>query len=88
MLRIAHERWGQSIEDLRDLATKAPHVRTRARFMALYEIAVGTQNATTWAASSGKHFQTVISWVHRYNEGGPESVAYRHTGGWPVPFSP
>ena len=88
MLRIEHDRWGQSIDDLRELATKAPHVRTRERYMAFYEIACGRLNATTWAIASGKHFQTVMSWVHRYNDGGPEAVAYRHTGGWPVPFSP
>ncbi|MFI5298707.1 MAG: helix-turn-helix domain-containing protein [Polyangiales bacterium] len=70
------------------MATKAPHARTRERFMAFYEIACGHLNATTWATASGKHFQTVMSWVHRYNERGPEAVAYRHTGGWPTPFSP
>ncbi len=56
--------------------------------MALYEIARGNENATTWALSAGKHWQTVMDWVHRYNDGGPAAVAYRHTGGWPVPISP
>jgi hypothetical protein len=88
MLRIAYEKWGQSIEDLRDAATRATNARTRERFMALYEIARGTENATTWAASAGWHHQSVMSWIHRYNDGGPDALAYRHTGGWPVPLSP
>jgi hypothetical protein len=29
-------RWGQTPEDLRRLATGAPHPRTRERFLALY----------------------------------------------------
>jgi hypothetical protein len=88
MLRIEHDKWGQSVEDLRGVAMGAGHARTRERFMALFEIARGTENATTWAASAGKHFQTVMSWVHAYNERGPDALVYRHTGGWPAPFSP
>ena len=38
MLFIDHARWGQTPEDLRRLATSAPHRRTRERFLALYEI--------------------------------------------------
>jgi uncharacterized membrane protein len=88
MLRIEHERWGQAVEDLRAAAIGASNRRTCERFMALYEIALGTENATTWASSAGRHFQTVMAWVHAYNERGPAGVEFRHTGGWPVPFSP
>src|SRR5215211_4037189 len=38
MLRVDHARWGQTAEDLRRLATSAPHLRTRERFLALYEV--------------------------------------------------
>jgi len=38
MLHIDTARWGQTPEDLRRLATRAPHRCTRERFLALYEI--------------------------------------------------
>ena len=41
MLRVNHERWGQTGEDLRDLALSAGHARSRERFLALHEIARG-----------------------------------------------
>ena len=88
MLRVDHEKWGQSVDDLREAAMGAEHRRNGERFMALYEIARGTENATTWAAAAGRHFQSVMSWVHRYNDGGPDAVLYRHSGGWAPPFSP
>ena len=83
MLRIEHEKWGQSLPDLHDRAVKAPHARTRERFMALYEIARRGTNATIWAAEVGRHFQSVQSWIHAYNEHGPDALTFRHTGGWP-----
>ena len=82
MLRVEHEKWGQSLLDLYDRAMKAPHARTRERFMALHEIAGQRANATGWAAEIGRHFQSVHSWIHAYNEGGPDALTFRHTGGW------
>jgi hypothetical protein len=38
MLRVDHARWGQTPEELRQLATSAGHQRTRERFLALYEL--------------------------------------------------
>jgi hypothetical protein len=86
MLRVDHARWGQTPEDLRRLATSAPHQRTRERFLALYEI---TQEscASRVAARTGRHPQTVMEWLHLYNGRGPEALAYRRTGGRP-PFAP
>jgi Homeodomain-like domain len=86
VLRVDHERWGQTGEDLRDLALKAPHARSRERFLALHEIARGSC-ASAVAERTGRHPQTVMGWLHRYNEGGPEAVRYRRTGGRP-PFAP
>ena len=85
MLRVDHARWGQTPEDLRRLATSAAHRRTRERFLALYEI---TQAgcATQVAERTGRHPQTVMEWLHLYNERGPEALAYRRTGGRP-PFA-
>lgn len=82
MLRVEHEKWDQSVSNLYDHAVNAPHARTRERFMALYEIANQKTNATLWAAEIGRHFQSVQSWVHAYNEHGPEALSFRHTGGW------
>lgn len=86
MLRVEHERWGQTEADLRDLALSAPHARSRERFLAPHEIARGG-GATEVAGRTGRHPQTVMGWVHGYNEGGPEAVLYRRTGGRP-PFAP
>ena len=86
MLRVDHERWGQTDGDLRDLALSARHARSRERFLALHEIARGGC-ASEVAKHTGRDPQTVMGWLHRYNEGGPEAVRYRRTGGRP-PFAP
>ena len=82
VLRVDHERWGQTEEDLRALALSAGHARSRERFLALHEIARGGC-ASAVAERTGRHPQTVMGWLHRYNEGGPEVVRYRRTGGRP-----
>lgn len=86
MLSVDHARWGQTQEDLRQLATSAAHQRTRERFLALYEI-TQARCATRVAVRTGRHPQTVMGWLHLYNERGPEALAYRRTGGRP-PFVP
>jgi hypothetical protein len=80
MLSVEYARWGQTPEDLRQLATSAPHPRTRERFWALYEIAEESC-ATRVASRTRRHPQTVMEWVHLYNTRGPEALAYRRTGG-------
>jgi hypothetical protein len=85
VLRVDHARWGQTPEDLRQFATNAAHQRTRERFLALYEI-TQARCATQVAARTGRHPQTVMGWLHRYNERGPAALAYRRTGGRP-PFA-
>jgi hypothetical protein len=80
MLRVDYTRWGQTPEDLRELATSAPHPRTRERFLALYEITADSC-ATRVAPRTRRHPQTVMEWVHVYNTQGPEALAYRRTGG-------
>ena len=81
MVRVEMNRWGQTLDDLRRLALQAPHRRTRERFLALAQIADGTDNATTWAARYGRQDETVMKWVHTYNEQGPDALTYRRTGG-------
>jgi hypothetical protein len=80
MLHVASVRWGQTPEDLRQWATAAPHPRTRERFLALYEITRGSC-PTRVAARTRRHPQTVMDWVHTYNDHGPEALVYRRTGG-------
>lgn len=75
MLRVDHARWGQIPDDLRQLATSAAHQRTRGCFLALYEIAQAGY-ATQVAARTRRHSQTVMEWLHLYNEHGP--------GRWPI----
>ena len=79
MLRVEFARWDQTPADLRELAMSASHLRTRERFLALYEI---TQEscATRIAERTHRHPQTVMEWLHLYNTRGPEALAYQRTG--------
>ena len=80
MLRVDYARWGQTPDDLRYLALSAPHARTRERALVLFEI-TQARCATRLAERTGRHPQTVMSWVHTYNARGPEALAFRRTGG-------
>jgi hypothetical protein len=81
MVRVEVTKWGQTLEDLRRASVESPHRRSRERFQALYLIASGRFNATTCAAHIGRQDETVLGWIHRYNEHGPEALTYRRTGG-------
>ena len=81
MIRVDMDKWGQTQEDLRMASLGAPHRRSRERFQALYLIASGRFNATSCAAHIGRDDETVLGWVHRYNERGPDALAYRRSGG-------
>jgi Homeodomain-like domain len=85
VLHVDHQRWGQTVADLRDLALSAPHPRSRERFLALHEIADGSC-ATTVGERTGRRAQTVMGWLHAYNEHGPAALTYQRTGGRP-PFA-
>jgi hypothetical protein len=74
------------VADLRHLALTAAHPRSRERFLALHEIAQGSC-ATAVAERTGRRAQTVMGWLHAYNEHGPEALTYQRTGGRP-PFVP
>jgi hypothetical protein len=85
MQRVDYERWGQTPADLRHFALTATHPRTRERLLALHDIIQGAC-ATQIAERTGRRAQTVMDWLHRYNEHGPEALSYRRTGGRP-PFA-
>jgi hypothetical protein len=84
VLRVDHDRWGQTQTDLREMALNAAHARSRERFLALHDIAEGAC-ATQVAARTGRHPQTVMGWLHAYNEHGPTALPYQRSGGRP-PF--
>ena len=90
MLKVDYLPWNQSVEQLRELSLTAEHPRTRERFMALYEICLG-KSATRVGRDTQRNPQTIMDWVHRYNQSGPDALTYRHTGGHlplylPMPF--
>ena len=87
MIRPDLTKWNQTLDDLRRLATESSHPRTRERFLAVYMIASGQTNATQWAQEIGRENESVMNWMHLYNERGPEALAYRRTGG-SVPLLP
>jgi transposase len=67
------------------MASNVAHTRTRERMLALHDIAQGAC-ATQVAEPTGRRPQTVMDWLHSYNEHGPEALSYRRTGGRP-PFA-
>src|SRR4051794_18826462 len=81
MVRVEIDKWGQTLEDLRLASVQAAHRRSRERFQALDLIAAGQFKATTCAAHIGRHDETVLGWVRRYNEHGPDALTCRRTGG-------
>jgi hypothetical protein len=85
VLRVDHNRWGQTVADLRQLALSAAHPRSRERFLALHDIAQGS-SATAVAERTGRRPQSVMGWLPAYNEHGPEALVYQRTGGRP-PFA-
>ena len=88
MIRPDTQKWGQTNDDLRRLATEAPPPRTRERFLALFVIAAGQSNATLWATRIGRCDECVLAWVHAYNGRGPDAMTYRRTGGRAPLFCP
>jgi transposase len=82
VLRVDHQRWGQTVADLRHLALSAAHPRRRERVLALHEIAAGGC-ATAVGERTGRRAQSVMGWLHAYNEHRPEALTYQRTGGRP-----
>lgn len=81
MVRPDLTKWDQTLGDLLHGSLHAGHARTRVRYLALYLIASGETNATQWAERTGRSDETVMLWIHNYNEHGPASLIYRRTGG-------
>lgn len=82
MLKINTAKWGVNPEDIRQSAVCENHPRTRERLMALYEITQG-KSATQVARNTNRNPQTIMSWVHLYNNLGLQALKFKHTGGHP-----
>jgi hypothetical protein len=80
MLLVDVERWGQTIDDLRDAAYRADHART---VPGAVRDRTGT-NATQVALLTGRCDESVMAWVHAYNERGPGALFFQRTGGRPL----
>ena len=85
MLKVLHDKWNQSPEDLYQLGLSEPHHRTRERFMALYRV-TGGESSTQVASGINRAAHTVWKWVKDYNKSGPDALQYKRTGGHP-PFA-
>ena len=81
MIRPDFEKWQQSAAEIRKMSLEAAHKRTRERFQALYMIGTAHYNASQWAKTTKRCVQTVLRWVHDYNEAGPTALSYQHSGG-------
>ena len=80
MLKINCARWNHTQEFLREEALRAGHPRTRERLMALSEISQG-KSATKVGKQTKRNPQTVMEWVHRYNQEGLAALNYQRSGG-------
>ena len=81
MIRPDFAKWNQNADDIRRLSIEAEHPRSRERFQALYMIGTDHKNASQWAQAINRQKQTVLRWVHRYNEAGSERLHYQPSGG-------
>lgn len=81
MIRVNLEKWGQTEDDLRRLATESAHQRTRERFLALFLMVSQNICSTEVARRTGRDNETVLQWVRTYNEQGLEALTWCHTGG-------
>jgi transposase len=83
MLKPDLAKWGQTREDIQQLALSAEHQRTRERFLLLEKIVTRWISTTQAAVELGRDPHTAMRWVHRYNAGGPAALTYERTGGRP-----
>ena len=80
MLKVQCEVWNQNREILRKEALAAKHPRTRERLMALYEISQG-KSATKVGQETQRNPQTIMEWVHKYNQEGLIALKYQRSRG-------
>ena len=81
MSRPDFAKWNQSAAEIRNRSIEAAHKRTRERFQARYMIGTEQYNASQWAEMSNRCVQTVLGWVHIYNEPGWRALIDQRSGG-------
>jgi transposase-like protein len=81
MVRVDLVGWNCSVDELRVRSVNSAHPRTRGRFLALYLMVSEGLCASEVARRLGRDQDTLLSWVHGFNEGGPDALVYRRTGG-------
>ena len=79
-VKVNYNKWNQTPQILREEAIKANHRRTRERLLALYEITQG-KTATQVSIEIKRRPNTVLDWLHAYNNKGLEALIYKKTGG-------
>src|SRR4051812_898480 len=85
VLQVDHQRWDQTVADLRHLALSAAHPRSRERFLALHEIADGGC-ATAVSGRTARRAPTVMGWLHAHKQHGPPAPSDQRRGGPPPLF--
>ena len=81
MVRPDFAKWNESAELMRELSIEDRHPRSRERYQALYMVGSKQFNARQWAQATSREDETILRWIHQYNEGGSNSVGYQHSGG-------
>lgn len=81
MVRPDFAKWNENAELLRQMEIEASHPRSRERYQALYMVGSQGYSASQWAQKIGRENETVLRWIHQYNQGGSGSVGYQHSGG-------
>ena len=83
-LTNALERWHLDVAAVRERVYRAPTVRERERWHALWLLARGATAAEV-AVALERDAHTVGDWLARFCREGPAALAFEQTGGSPPP---
>lgn len=74
-------RWGLTTLDFKERAKSAEHPREQERWLALAWVSEGKSKEEV-AHLLQRHYNTILNWINRFNENGPEGLRYHPpTGG-------
>lgn len=80
------ERWQLSVDAVRDRVYRAPTLRERERWHALWLLARGWTAAQV-AEALGRDAHTIGAWLEDFRQKGPSGLAFEQTGGSPPPLT-
>lgn len=69
-------KWGLDANDFRQKAKESPTARGYEQWLVLALVAEG-KNGFETAEIIGKHYQTVLRWLDKYNDYGPDVIGFR-----------